>query len=64
MAIYKNNRLIGSVYHNNRPIKSIFKGYRQIWSNVKKSVKKILSCFFNGYWMDEYPWTDNTSWKD
>ena len=24
----------------------------------------ILSCYFNGYWIDEYPWTDDTPWTD
>ena len=24
----------------------------------------ILSCFYNGYWIDEYPWTDETPWTD
>ena len=22
------------------------------------------SCFYNGYWKDEYPWTDDLPWKD
>ena len=25
---------------------------------------ELLSCYANGYWIDEYPWTDNTSWAD
>lgn len=24
----------------------------------------ILSCYYNGYWEDAYPWTDDTPWKD
>ena len=24
----------------------------------------ILSCYYNGYWIDEYPWTDETPWTD
>lgn len=24
----------------------------------------ILSCYYNGYWIDEYPWTDDTPWTD
>ena len=24
----------------------------------------ILSCYYNGYWIDEYPWTDETPWVD
>ena len=24
----------------------------------------ILSCYYNGYWIDEYPWTDDTPWVD
>ena len=63
MAIYKNNRLISSIYYSNRAIKSVYKGYKLIWTKDKNN-QQILSCFSNGYWIDEYPWDDNLSWTD
>lgn len=27
-------------------------------------VDEILSCYYNGYWIDKYPWTDDTPWTD
>ena len=30
--------------------------------NIKP--EEILSCFYNGYWIDDYPWTDDTPWTD
>ena len=58
-AIHINQRSIGSIYHNGRAIKSVFEGKRLVWT----SDSQILSCYANGYWIDEYPWTDNTPWK-
>lgn len=23
---------------------------------------EVQSCFYNGYWQDEYPWTDEYPW--
>ena len=39
---------------------------RLVWALKEESseILDILSCFNNGYWIDEYPWTDETPWTD
>ena len=44
-------------------IGAIYKNGIQIWPIAHKAAM-ILSCYYNGYWIDEYPWTDETAWKD
>lgn len=41
-------------------IERVYHGHKLVWSKFLE----ILSCYFNGYWIDEYPWTDDTPWKD
>lgn len=46
---------------------AIYMRGRLIWPNKgseDSNEEEILSCYFNGYWIDEYPWTDDTSWTD
>ena len=33
-----------------------------IWP--EEIINNILSCYYNGYWIDDYPWTEDTPWKD
>jgi len=63
MGIYVNNRPIGSIYKNGRAIKAVYHIGRLVWSK-QPVIDIILSCYYNGYWMDEYPWTDDTPWTD
>lgn len=58
--INRNQRLIGSIYYNGRAIKAVYAGQHLVWTKDSQ----ILSCYANGYWIDEYPWTDNTPWKN
>ncbi len=51
--IYFGKNQIGEIYFQGEKIWPI-----GTWGDM------ILSCFFNGYWIDEYPWTDETSWTD
>jgi hypothetical protein len=62
---------IAAMYMNGLTILSVYMRGRLIWSLDEENShhedddnKDILSCFSNGYWIDEYPWTDNTPWKD
>lgn len=65
MAIIINNRLIDSIYFNSRAIKSVYKGYKLVWTKDKNNeISQMLSCFSNGYWIDEYPWVDDLPWAD
>lgn len=58
--IANRKRLIGSIYHQGRAIKLILNKNRELWEESTGT----LSCYANGYWIDEYPWTDDTSWTD
>ena len=61
--IHINGHDITDVYNGSKTIIAVYKGLRLIWRKVVDIVD-TLSCYFNGYWIDEYPWTDNTGWKD
>lgn len=68
--IYYNGREIGELHFG--PIEIIKVYYKRsnrpiekIWPEEGSSpIDTILSCYYNGYWIDEYPWTDDTPWKD
>lgn len=53
------NKSIVNIYYKNIPVLSIYKKTTLVWS----SLKEIESCYYAGYWQDEYPWTDDTSWE-
>ena len=53
------------MYIQNVPITKVYLSKNVVWElQVDEPVTEILSCYFNGYWIDEYPWTDDTSWTD
>ena len=60
MGIYINNRRVDQIFVEGRPIVAVYTEGRKIWPDITI----ILSCFYNGYWIDEYPWTDDTPWTD
>lgn len=67
MGIYNNGRGVDSIYYQGRPIALVYAFGRKIWPREKEItpiIDTILSCFYNGYWIDEYPWTDDTPWTD
>lgn len=53
---------IVAMYINGQRILSVYTQGQRLWP--EKIIDEILSCFYNGYWIDEYPWTDNTPWTD
>ena len=63
---------IDSMHINGLEILSVYMRGRLIWPIIPKdypseddpSEDTILSCYYNGYWIDEYPWTDETPWTD
>lgn len=61
MGIYIKGRAVDAIYVNGRSIKSVYIKDRLVWP---EALDIILSCFYNGYWIDEYPWTDDTPWVD
>lgn len=66
---------IASMHINGLEILSVYMRGRLIWPIKPKDEGDtpggddtpddiILSCYYNGYWIDEYPWTDETPWTD
>lgn len=60
MIKIKNGQIV-AMYINGQNVLSIYIQGQLAWT---KKIIKILSCYNNGYWIDEYPWTDDLSWKD
>jgi len=57
------NKIV-EMHINGYNVLSIYMRGRLVWAPEKKEDETILSCYFNGYWIDEYPWTDETPWTD
>lgn len=55
-----NNKDIIEIYLGSKTINAIYKEDKLVWSKIKE----IISCYSNGYWIDEYPWIDDTPWID
>lgn len=58
--IHINNHEITGVYCRLNDIVKVYSGLNLVWSKITE----ILSCYSNGYWMDEYPWVDDNAWAD
>lgn len=55
--IYKNNKEVTLVYNREQTIAAIYKGSILVWQAVR-------SCFGNGYWINEKPWSNEEGWKN
>lgn len=51
------------MYINGIEIKSVYFMNYLVWSNSTNG-SDIASCYATGVWLDNYPWTDNTSWPN
>ena len=49
------------MYINGQKILSVYTQGQLVWP---EDITEVLSCFSNGYWVDEYPWIDNVSWEN
>ena len=49
------------VYYLGTPILAVYINGEKIWPGDNPDV---YSCFAAGYWIDDYPWTDDDSWTD
>ena len=58
--VYINNHDITDIRSGIIEIVRVYSGTNLVWSKIRE----FLSCYANGYWIDQYPWTDNTPWKD
>lgn len=57
MAIYKNNKEISSINYGSRAIAAVYQGARLVWEAIR-------SCFGKGFWINEYPWSNEDGWKN
>lgn len=55
-----NQNNITGIYIDSKDIISVYVGSKLVWNKLTE----LLSCYANGYWMDNYPWTDNTPWNN
>lgn len=55
--IYKSRRDITAVRYGERVMAFVYKGAQLVW-------QAISSCFGAGYWINEYPWSNQDSWKN
>lgn len=74
--IHVNNKDISGVYSELKEIIAVYSGLKLVWQKNSPSnpdepsvgpeepTVDTASCYYNGYWIDEYPWTDNTPWTD
>ena len=46
------------VYVGNIPIAEMYQQDKLIYQNLAQI------CFTNGYWVDQFPWDDNSYWMD
>ena len=55
-----NNELkeVIEVYVGNTPISEMYRKNDLIYQNM------LQICFSNGFWVDEFPWDDNSYWMD
>lgn len=61
--IRKGNSKIIAMYVNGQRVLAVYTQGQLVWpENEIIDNDDILSCFYNGYWIDEYPWTDDTPW--
>jgi len=58
--IHINGHNITGVYSGSKSIIAAYSGLKLNWSKLTDQ----LCCYANGYWMDDYPWADNTAWTD
>ena len=49
---------VEEVWVGNQPIQAVYIGDKLVFENATKI------CFANGYWVDEFPWDDNSYWMD
>ena len=55
-----NNQTITAIRQNNNSISRVENNKVVLWTLANL----ISSCYASGKWLDNYPWTDNTSWPN
>lgn len=60
-----NDRDVTAIHINGQNVLSVYFNGSRMWPReIIPIIDDILSCYYNGYWIDEYPWTDDTPWTD
>ena len=60
---YDNILPLCRIYIEDKSIAEVYYNGRLLWP-LSGGNGDLLSCYANGYWIDEYPWTDDTPWID
>lgn len=60
MGIRINGSKVPAIYYTTIPVLAVYTNGQLVWPEDTL----ILSCYYNGYWIDDYPWTDDTPWTD
>lgn len=58
MGIFVKGKGPLAIYRGSNNILAVYIQGTKVWPT------SILSCYANGYWIDENPWTDDTPWSD
>ena len=60
MGIFNNDKSVSAIHFQDKSVSFVYYMDRLIWS-----VEDVIqSCFYNGYWIDDYIWTDDVCWTD
>ena len=54
--LHKNNKDITGIYWNNHAITTVYKGVKLVWQAVS-------SCFGDGFWRKDKPWSGTDGWR-
>lgn len=59
--IIKGGHQITDIYHGKLRIVEVYHGKSLVY---KLNKEESESCFANGYWINEYPWSNSDGWKN
>lgn len=61
---------VSAIFIKGSAVSSVYTRGQLVWPENQENPPIVIpedtefSCYFNGYWLDEYPWTENTPWTD
>ena len=59
------NTNITAIDWGNAPVIAVYYRNNVVWKPKEEPIDEtVLSCFSNGYWIDDYPWLDDAVWVD
>lgn len=65
--IYTTKNQVDGIYYGQLQINAIYFGKTLVWElkttpPEEPDYDELNSCYAQGYWIDDYPWTDEDSW--